>query len=316
MLISPKFDLHSMRVLHLEPTTVCNLGCPLCVRTDINDYNKTNPRLELTTITIEQLSQALPTSVVAGLDKMFMCGNLGDPAAAQNCLEIYQWFRKQNTSIVLGINSNGSLRSQRWWQLLADVLNQPKDYAVFSIDGLEDTNHIYRIRSDWKKLMSNAQAFIDAGGQAHWDMLVYEHNEHQVDACAELARSMGFKWFRAKHSKREIPVYLSKRIRSNTVFDDAAISTRPEACPHDQEQMMYMDAQARIWTCCHVATAWNKDTDEGKALRTQFTDYTEIMPYIQNNWDNHILTACRQNCSSTTHGPANRAQWRLDLELK
>jgi hypothetical protein len=44
---------------------------------------------------------------------------------------------------------------------------------------LEDTNHLYRENVEWKKIMENARAFISAGGTAHWDMLIFDHNKHQ-----------------------------------------------------------------------------------------------------------------------------------------
>jgi hypothetical protein len=55
---------------------------------------------------------------IAALDKMFMCGNYGDPAAGSYTLEIYQEFRKLNPNIVLGMNSNGALRNAQWWHQL------------------------------------------------------------------------------------------------------------------------------------------------------------------------------------------------------
>ena len=76
------------------------------------------------------------------------------------------------------------------------------DYDVFSIDGLEDTNHIYRVGVQFKKIMENAKAYIDTGASAHWDMLVFDHNKHQVDECRQLADTMGFTWFRSKETDR------------------------------------------------------------------------------------------------------------------
>ena len=52
--------------------------------------------------------------------------------------------------------------------------------VIFSLDGLEDTNHIYRVGVQFKKVMENTQAFINAGASAHWDMLVFKHNKHHV----------------------------------------------------------------------------------------------------------------------------------------
>jgi hypothetical protein len=50
--------------------------------------------------------------------------------------------------------------------------------------------------------MENAQAFIDAGGNARWDYIVFAHNEHQVDEAESLSKKMGFEKFQFKKSAR------------------------------------------------------------------------------------------------------------------
>ena len=71
---------------------------------------------------------------------------------------------------------------------------------MFSIDGLEDTNHIYRRNVNWKKLMGNAQAYIDAGGVARWEYLIFKHNEHQLVLAEQTASAMGFDKFIPKRA--------------------------------------------------------------------------------------------------------------------
>ena len=73
-------------MLHVEPTDVCQAACPLCAReTDIN-FNK-NIQHHLT---VDQFSASFPAQQIENLDKLFMCGNYGDPAAGKYTQEIYQ----------------------------------------------------------------------------------------------------------------------------------------------------------------------------------------------------------------------------------
>ena len=51
----------------------------------------------------------------------------------------------------------------------------------FSVDGLEDTNHLYRQGVKWEKVEDNMVAFCDAGWIIKWTFLVFRHNEHQVN---------------------------------------------------------------------------------------------------------------------------------------
>ena len=72
--------------------------------------------------------------------------------------------------------TNGSIKKANWWAELALKAN-----VVFSIDGLEDTNHIYRVGAQWDKIMANAEAFIAAGGNATWQYIVFRWNAHQEE---------------------------------------------------------------------------------------------------------------------------------------
>ena len=190
--------MRDIKVLHVESTDVCQAACALCARETDATFRKDLQHH----LGIEQIQKHFLDDDIYKLDKMFMCGNYGDPAAGKHSLSIYRWFREVNPNIVLGMNTNGALQTTFWWHELGKLFNQPQDYVVFSIDGLEDTNATYRKNVNWAKLIANVRAFIEAGGSAHWDMLVYRHNQHQVEECEQLARDMGFKWFRAKVSRR------------------------------------------------------------------------------------------------------------------
>ena len=38
--------------------------------------------------------------------------------------------------------------------------------------------------------MENAESYISTGASAHWDMLVFEHNKHQIDESKQMATEM------------------------------------------------------------------------------------------------------------------------------
>ena len=95
----------------------------------------------------------------------------------------------------------GSAKKSDWWSRLATIF-QNKGYVVFGIDGLEDTNHIYRRNTNWNKIIENATSFINAGGRARWDFIVFKHNEHQIEEARDLAERLGFEQFRTKKTGR------------------------------------------------------------------------------------------------------------------
>ena len=85
-------------------------------------------------------------------------------------------------------------------------------YVRFGIDGLEDTNHLYRRNVRWPTLMRNVRAFVEAGGNAEWDFIEFRQNQHQVEQARMLADELGFSMFnvniyRAISGFRETRIY-------------------------------------------------------------------------------------------------------------
>lgn len=289
MLISPK-------ILHIESTDACNAACPQCGR----ETDKTFDKTDLHHLTVDQIKDVVTTDIIRNLDKMFLCGNYGDPAAGQHTLEIYRYFRSINPNISLGMNTNGGLRSTNWWADLAGILNQPKDYVVFSIDGLEDTNHIYRINVSWAKILENAKSFIKSGGVAHWDMLVFEHNQHQVDLAQQLAKMLGFKWFRAKVSKRHdvSPVTFLNKPKGwiNPVVSEGSIN-----CHALKEQSIYISAKGILYPCCWLG------------YNSKYT--LNKFDHVKDSWSSNPIDTCKDNCTQNNTGSSFTNQWQREIEL-
>ena len=284
--------MRRINVLHLETTDVCQLACPLCAReTDTNFNKKLQHHL-----TIPHIQKHFSDRVIKGLDKVFACGNYGDPAAGKNTLDIYRWFRSLNPNITLGMNTNGALQTTFYWHELGQLFNQPHDYVVFSIDGLEDTNPVYRVNSNWAKLMANAEAYISAGGSAHWDMLVYKHNQHQVDACQQLAKDMGFKWFRATMCK--IP--LVQKLEIPFGWNRPLVSTGPIKCHALNEKSAYIDAHGRLSPCCWLG---EKSTD---------IMFDEIKASWRSENPNQV---CYNTCSTNKNKTPFLDQWQREICL-
>ena len=281
--------------MHLEPTDVCQAACPLCARETNPDFNKSDARRHLR---VEHVQGLYTEKTLKKLDKVFMCGNYGDPAAGKYTLDLYNYFRTLNPDVVLGMNTNGGLQTTFWWYGLAKILNQPRDYCVFSIDGLEDTNATYRKNVSWAKLMSNAESFIAAGGSAHWDMLVYKHNQHQVDECEQLARKMGFKWFRAKVSKR--PMLKGLEAPINWAVPEPRQGSIQ--CHAVAEKSEYVDARGRRIPCCWLGSSV---VDPITDINTVKASWTTDQPYV----------TCAKNCSKNNNRTVFEDQWQREIQL-
>ena len=286
--------MRKIKVLHLEPTDVCQLACPLCARETNVQFDKKSQHH----LTISHIQKHFSERVIKGLDKVFMCGNYGDPAAGKYTLDIYRWFRNLNPNITLGMNTNGALQTTFYWHELGRLFNQSHDYVVFSIDGLEDTNSVYRVNSNWSKLIANVEAYISAGGSAHWDMLVYKHNQHQVDACEQLARDMGFSWFRAKVSKRP----LIGKLESPIGWQSPTITQGTIKCHILQEKSAYIDAQGNLSPCC-----W---------LGSRQSDFVNDFNAIKASWKtSNPEPVCQNTCGMIKNKTTFEEQWQRETQL-
>ena len=193
------YKYSDITTVHLEMTEACNASCPMCAR-NLNG-GEVSPLLHGAELSIADIEKIFPVDFIKQLNRLYMCGNYGDPAVASDTLEAFAYFRQHNPKLNLSMHTNGSMKKPEWWAELAKVING-RGHIVFGIDGLEDTNHLYRQGTVWKKIMENAEAFISAGGRARWDYIVFAHNEHQVEEAQALAERMGFEKFNIKKSNR------------------------------------------------------------------------------------------------------------------
>lgn len=191
-----RFQYAALRELHLEVTSHCNLSCPMCARNVFGGAR--SPNLEPEHMSLARFSAIVPGGLLEQLETLLLCGNYGDPAVAPDTLPILESARRHNSGLQLIVHSHGSARSPRWWRALAGLGVR----CVFGIDGLEDTNAVYRRGARWSQIIDNVRAFVDAGGRARWQYLVFGHNQHQVEAARALAAELGVERFKVKHTHR------------------------------------------------------------------------------------------------------------------
>ena len=282
-----------IKTIHLEVTQNCQAACPMC---DRNCNGKgVNPHINLDELTLEDCKKIFSPEFVAQLDTMYMCGNLGDPIVAKDTLEIFKYFREHNPNMWLSMNTNAGARDEVWWSDLATTFGRMGS-VIFSVDGLRDTNHIYRQNVVWDNVERSMDAFIEAGGRARWDFLIFEHNQHQVEEAKALSEQKGFEKFTAKKTGRFI-TQDSKKKESHQAVDrkgnettqlrkpdkkyqnkalqkqdiiinkygsmDAYYDAAPIVCKVKKENSLYITAEGLALPCCWTAGRmykwWHKD---------------------------------------------------------
>ena len=208
------YKLKDIRQVHLEITQACQASCPMCDRNQ--NGGALNPHINLDELTLEDCRKIFSPDFISQLNSMYMCGNLGDPIVAKDTLEVFRYFREHNPTMWLSMNTNAGARDATWWTDLAQVFNN-KGAVIFSVDGLEDTNHLYRQGVKWSIVENSMKSFISAGGRARWDFLIFEHNQHQVEYAEKLSKDWGFEKFVAKKTGRFITANNQKKDQHQAV---------------------------------------------------------------------------------------------------
>jgi len=290
------FKFKDLKTIHVELTSRCQASCPMCAR----NYHggQENPNLPLNEISLDEFKKIFDLEVIHQVEYIYFCGNYGDPIVSSDLIDIVSYCSSTNPKLKLGIHTNGSARTSSWWQKLAQAL--PKDHCVhFALDGLEDTHSLYRMGTDFNKIIENARAFINAGGTAEWVFLAFKHNEHQIEQARAFAKELGFDSFNHKATSR----FLEKpwidvinasgevQYKLEPPSEHKIIFIRPEIirsykktvelakieCKVLKDKSIYIDAFKQLWPCCWIGALpyiYSKSTD---LIYEYQTDQTKVI---------------------------------------
>ena len=279
------YDAKTIEIITIEVTSFCNARCPQCNRFDEKNNVIVRPKHLSLDVTKKINQDTMPN-----LKEVIFEGDTGDVLNHPDALEIarsFEWV--ENVTFF----TNASVRNPKFFESLAGLKNFS---MVFSVDGLKDTNHMYRQNTNFDKIMANAQAFISAGGRATWKFIVFEHNQHQLDQVRTLSQQMGFEKFWPVQSDRSWyhgsswPVYnkgvykfdlkpstvvleqAGEKLESDHTNLSQDISDKgkklklPITCPKHENNEVYMDYDGNIIPCCMLSQDWWNNTFNTKNL--------------------------------------------------
>jgi len=179
--------------MHIELSNYCNAACPFCPRF-VDSTALVRPDLRMDSITIDQFKEWFPPEFIENIERILFCGTHGDPMMCKDIIEITEYIQETSPYCTIIYHTNGGMRKSDFWKKLGQLLSKSQNLyrVIFSIDGLEDTNHLYRRNVKWSTLMENVNSYINAGGSAVWEFLTFGHNEHQIDEATKLSEDLGF----------------------------------------------------------------------------------------------------------------------------
>ena len=273
-----------MANLEIEPTSKCTLECPLCDRTWF--YEKFKKR-NLHEINVNNI-----VNFVGVNSTVNMCGNNGDPIYHSRFLELCKKFKDNNC--ILEIHTNGSAKTKQWWEKLKNILTKD-DCITFAIDGLEDTNHLYRKNAKWDSIMTAVETLKDGDFKMVWQFIPFKHNQHQIYDASNLSKGLGFDEFKLLRSDRWLGQkdlmpdreYVDNyHEHQQAVLIDAEYkSDMAPACIKNKlpSDSLYVDAEGDFYPCCWMGTYRYKYKSVFSPKQKQFNIKDNTLDQIMEN---------------------------------
>ena len=139
-----------LKLVQWEPTSICNANCIGCPRTD-HDTMLTHPFIvktqrHATTDEIENFISSIADIRLEKLETVMFNGEIGDAMMHPDIDKIIIGILKARPNKNVEIHTNGGGAWETKFNNICKYAsdNNSKVYIVFSVDGLEDTNHLYR----------------------------------------------------------------------------------------------------------------------------------------------------------------------------
>jgi MoaA/NifB/PqqE/SkfB family radical SAM enzyme len=192
-----------------------------------------------------------------------MCGNNGDPIYHSEFLELCKKFKDNNCS--LHIHTNGSAKTKAWWEKLKNILTKD-DCITFAIDGLEDTNHLYRKNAKWDTIMTAIKTLKDRDFKTVWQFIPFKHNQHQILQAGKLSKELGIDEFKILQSDRWLGKkdlmpdreYVDNYYESQQkvlVNPNFSLDIQPKCLKNNlPSESLYIDAEGDFYPCCWMGT--------------------------------------------------------------
>lgn len=184
-----------IRIVHIEASSRCNSRCPMCSRYDSLGYLQSSLTEE--NLSLEIFFKLFTENFCAQLEHVYFSGVYGDPCIHPDLPKMVSWLL-DNGCKNISIDTNGGYRNESYWESLA----RQGVLINFSIDGTDnETLEKYRIGVSYEKVMKNLKAYVQKGGNAQWNFIVFKHNEHQVEEARQIAEELRIK-FRIKITQK------------------------------------------------------------------------------------------------------------------
>jgi len=298
---SQNHNLPMSNSLHIETTTRCILACPACPRTAWNDILK--KPVAKADLDVDLLARFLDCPGGREITEFNVCGDYGDPIYYPDLFRLIEKFRDQVSFMIV---TNGSRQTPQFWHKLAGMLTE-KDTVVFSIDGLEDTNHLYRVNSDWPSIMQGLDIMTKSPARIHWKTIVFRFNYDKLKEIKNFAESKGVTFHAEKTHRYGNDQLIPPEtfVESNHLFVNEFTHEQIEIEPRCESTAKIITSDGYLSPCDWIrnprtfykSQLWKQKARWLDKVKMENNTYDQAVQVIQ-DWENYV----RQN-SLTGAGP-------------
>jgi len=169
--------------VNLDITYRCPLECPFCQRQRMGDDKEKISR-----------SSDMPIEDYLKLIEFFktmnFCGQISDPIYHPSFLEILK-LSETYTDKKFEIHTNGSRKKLSWWKEVFESTDN-RFVWTFGLDGTDqETANKYRVNTKFDDVLEAMKLGASMGKIIHWQFIIFEHNEHQIEEAKRIAKENG-----------------------------------------------------------------------------------------------------------------------------
>ena len=294
---------------HLEVTNICTLKCSGCARTRF--IEKWPEHWKNHSIDVDVLLKFIDIDLKD--TRILLCGVYGDPIYHPDFHQLIAALKQRG--VIVHIVTNGSYRSETWWQQLCNELTS-LDTVTFSIDGTPENFKQYRVNADWPSIEIGIRACAAARCQTIWKYIPFSYNQNCIAAARNLSQTLGIDQFIVSPSNRFdqqtehlkptdnlVDASLSRARQTQIVWHKSNQLTKLDPFCNDNAQH-FISADGYYVACCFLSdhrflykTAWGKQREQFSISNTTFTKLLESENSINFYKDLSAHASCHYFCS-------------------
>lgn len=171
--------LSDYKYIEIDFTFRCSLKCPLCLRQV--EPNSLQNRTDISLKNLEKICKFFKSQS--------WCGQFSDCIYHRKFHDCQYIANEYDVGYVVHTNGNG--RNDKWWNKTFD-LTPKKSTWQFALDGLKHNAHIYRIGTDFDRVLDVMKLGKRKNVRIIWQYIIFPYNKKDIAEAKKISDGEGF----------------------------------------------------------------------------------------------------------------------------